>query len=247
MSLPNKITAILVDDEPKAIHNLYFLLGAHCPDVSVAATCNSVDEAVIEIEKHKPDVVFLDIEMPEKSGFELFENTNQTFQTIFVTAYDEYALQAFEVSAIDYLLKPIEITRLKKAVAKLNGENNQSKITVLQQNINASEITQIVIPYKDTQLIVKVNDIICFEANASYCYIHCQVNGQLKSYMYSKSLRYFYELLSSNTSFYRTHRSWFININKVASFSKKDNTISLQHNIEALLSKTKIKEFQTLL
>lgn len=247
MSLTNNITAILVDDEPKAIHNLYFLLGAHCPNVSVVATCNSVDEAIVEITKYKPDLVFLDIEMPEKSGFELFENTNETFQTIFVTAYDEYALKAFEVSAIDYLLKPIEIARLKKAVAKLNGENNQSKITTLQENINASEITQIVIPYKDTQLIVKVNDIICFEANASYCIIHCEINGVLKSYMYSKSLRYFYELLSSNLSFYRTHRSWFINIKKVESFSKKNNIVSLQHHLEALLSKNKIKEFQALL
>lgn len=243
MSSTNNITAILVDDEPKAIINLSFLLKKHCPNVTIVATCNSVDEAVIEIEKHQPDVVFLDIEMPEKSGFELFNETNQQFQTIFVTAYDEFAIKAFEVSATDYLLKPIEIKRLKTAVSKLKNIKTSSQISVLKQNIDSSEINQIIIPYKDVQLIVKIDDIICFEANAAYCYIYFEDDNHLKTHIYSKSLRYFYELLSSNTSFFRTHRSWFINLKKVQSFSKKENTITLKHNISVALSKTKVKEF----
>lgn len=245
MSLNHNIKALLVDDELSVINNLSFLLNKYCENITIIATATNVDEAIVALNKHTIDVVFLDIEMPEKSGFELFESTKKQFQTIFVTAYDEFAIKAFEVSAVDYLLKPVDINRLKEAVNKLKNYTSQElNINTLQQNITNS-ITQIVIPYKDVQKMIKLKNIICFEANESYCIIHCIDKKEYTKYVYSKSLKYFYELLSSNTNFFRTHRSWFINLNKVESFSKRTSEILLQKNITVQLSRNKVKEFST--
>lgn len=247
MSLKTNIKALLVDDELSAINNLSFLLGKYCPNIEIVATANNIDEAVLVLSKTEVDVVFLDIEMPEKSGFELFEETPQQFQTIFVTAYDEYAVKAFEVSAVDYLLKPIEVQRLQKAVTKLNNKQAQQlNINTLQHNLTKN-IEQIIIPYKDIQLMIKLENIICFEANQSYCVIHCIEDGTYKNYIYSKSLKYFNDLLSTNPTFYRSHRSWLINLKKIISFSKRNYLIVLENDIRAQISKYKIKEFNKLI
>lgn len=246
MNLNRNIKALLVDDETSAITSLTFLLTKYCKNIQIVATATNVDEAIIALKSHTIDVVFLDIEMPEKSGFELFKESKQQFQTIFVTAYDEFAIKAFEVSAVDYLLKPVDISRLKEAVNKLKNTSQELNITSLQENIN-NTITQIVIPYRDIQVMIKLKNIICFEANESYCIIHCIENKEYTKFVYSKSLKYFYDLLSSNTSFYRTHRSWFINLKKVESFSKKTGKILLQKDIEVQLSKNKMKEFSSII
>lgn len=246
MSSSHKLSAILVDDEPKAIKNLQYLLERYCPEINILSTANTVDNAKIEIEKHKPDVVFLDIEMPKKSGFELLEITTHPFQTIFVTAYDNFAIKAFEVSAVDYLLKPIEIERLQQAVGKLSKEKNTAiNNNVLITNINAKKITQIVIPYKDAQMVVKLKDIICFEANQAYCKIYFIKNNSLTVQLYSKSLSYFHDMLKNHSTFFRSNRSWLLNLEKVITFSKKKHLTQLAFNIEATISKNKLKDFES--
>src|SRR3989338_4013155 len=120
-----KLKAILIDDEESARNVLSNLMARFCPEVNILQTCANVTEAIDAINTHQPDVVFLDIEMPNYSGFELvnfFEKVN--FEIVFVTAYDKYAIKAFEVSAVDYLLKPIEIDRLKQAVERLITKTN---------------------------------------------------------------------------------------------------------------------------
>lgn len=248
MNLVNKIKALLVDDEPSAINNLSFLLKKHCPSIEIIAIATDVDEAVLAIHKQKPDVVFLDIEMPKKSGFELFEETQEQFQTIFVTAYDEYAIKAFEVSALDYLLKPIEIERLKNAVSKLENASvtKQVNINAFKNNFQENEVAQIVIPYKSEQYVVDIDNVICFEASGGYCLVHFCEELELKSHLYSKNLRYFQEILKEGNKFFRVHRSWIINLKKIQSFNKKTNIITLCHNIEIPLSRGKIKEFLNL-
>lgn len=240
MSLTN-IKAVLVDDEVNALHNLTVLLEEFCPNVTVLGKATNVDEAVIIINKEKPDLVFLDIEMPQKSGFELFNETSRNFKTIFVTAYDEYAVKAFEVSALDYLLKPINIDRLQQAVAKVVvQEQPVASLKTLQKNIAVKKIQRINVLYKDVYKELEVNDILCIEANQSYSVIYYEN----KKYVYSKNLIYFEKLLADNPLFFRTHRSWIVNLSKVKHFSKNKLTLMLHNNIETTVSRRKIKEFQ---
>ena len=122
------VNAILIDDEKNALEVLEWQLKTYCPQVYVAALCTNADEGVTAIKKHNPHLVFLDIEMPKKNGFEvLLALPDPTFEVIFTTAYDEYALKAFEVNALDYLLKPIEPKRLADAVHKLQYEINKER------------------------------------------------------------------------------------------------------------------------
>lgn len=240
MSLTN-IKAVLVDDEVNALHNLTVLLEEFCPNVTILGKATNVDEAVIIINKEKPDLVFLDIEMPQKSGFELFNETSRNFKTIFVTAYDEYAVKAFEVSALDYLLKPINIDRLQQAVAKVVvQEQPVASLKTLQKNIAVKKIQRINVLYKDVYKELEVNDILCIEANQSYSVIYYEN----KKYVYSKNLIYFEKLLADNPLFFRTHRSWIVNLSKVKHFSKNKLTLMLHNNIETTVSRRKIKEFQ---
>ncbi len=114
------IKALIVDDEEKARVTLSSLLTEYCPDIFIVAQCNNVPDAVIDINKNNPDVVFLDIEMPDYNGFELLDFFKEiTFEIVFVTAYSQYAINAFEISAIDYILKPVELEALKNAIEKV--------------------------------------------------------------------------------------------------------------------------------
>lgn len=224
-----KIKALLVDDEQKAINNLTILLDEFCKNVQVIGTARSVDEAVSLIEHQKPDVVFLDIEMPEKSGFDLFKETNEQFQTIFVTAYNEYAVKAFEVSAVDYLLKPVNINRLQQAVNKIQKKQfgNIANIKSLHENLSTNKLKQISVPYKDVYKNLIIDNIVCIEAKTAYSKIYYSKNNQIKEFLYSKNLTYFEKILADNTIFFRTHRSWIVNGNEVQHFSKKELTVTI--------------------
>lgn len=244
----NKFSAILVDDEPDAIESLSILLECYCPEITIVGTANCVDDALIEIEKHRPDVVFLDIEMPEKTGFDLFKETNKEFKTIFVTAYDEFAIKAFEVSAVDYLLKPIKISRLKKAVNKLATKSVDKKnIETLTENIQNLEITKVMVANNSNYEIIRINDIICIEAKGAYSIIHFIHQNHLETHISTKPLRYFDDLTTNNKKFYRTHRSWLVNIDKIASFDRNSGIIITEHNKQVFLTKNRIKEFLPLL
>lgn len=240
-----KIKAILVDDEESARNVLSNLITRFCPQLEIVQTCNNVITAVEEIKKHQPDVVFLDIEMPNYAGYELvsfFEEVN--FEIIFVTAYDKYAIKAFEISAVDYLLKPIEIDRLKQAVERLitktNLKNSSKNFAALKENLKSDVVSKIVVRKNDGQEIVAINDIIAIEAQEAYSSIFTN-NG---AFLMSKNLKHFETLLENNTQFFRSHKSWIINLKKVQSFSKSTSEIQLESGLLAKLSKYKIAEFE---
>lgn len=248
-NLMHKLSAIIVDDEPNLITSLKLLLETYCTQVEVVGTAKNVDEAVTHIEKQQPDIVFLDIEMPEKSGFALFDEVEPTFQTIFITAYEEYALKAFEVSAVDYLLKPIEISKLQRAVEKTAQKNanqfNKIKYNTLQKNIQSTEIQQITIPIKDGFEFVKVKDIILMEADRMYTKLYTK-NAE-KPLLVSKPVKYFINLLEENQQFYRPHRSYFIHLKYIKRFTKLDGgTIEMSNGMLITLSKSKVSEFKAL-
>ncbi|MGE0562361.1 MAG: LytR/AlgR family response regulator transcription factor [Flavobacteriales bacterium] len=243
-----RLKAILVDDEESARNVLTNLLSRFCPQIEIVQTCNNVISAVEEIKKHKPDVVFLDIEMPNYAGYELvsfFEEVN--FEIIFVTAYDKYAIKAFEISAVDYLLKPIEIDRLKQAVERLitktNLKNSSKNLAALKENLKSDVVSKIVVRKNDGQEIVAIDDIIAIEAQEAYSSIFTN-NG---AFLMSKNLKHFENILEQNNSFFRSHKSWMINLNKVKSFSKTKLEIELENSIVAKLSKYKKPEFEQLI
>jgi two-component system LytT family response regulator len=139
------IKSIIIDDEPKARVLLNAIIEQYCPEVRVEALCNDLPSGIKAIKKHKPDLIFLDIEMPGHSGLELldfFDEEEVNFGIIFTTAYNEYALQAFKFSAIDYLLKPIQHTQLIEAVERFSRKREQSlnqQLKALQSNLNVSK------------------------------------------------------------------------------------------------------------
>jgi len=234
----NKINAILIDDELSARENLTYLMTNFCSEIHIQDICSHVDQAVLAIKKQQPDVVFLDIEMPQKNGFQLlkeFEEIN--FQIVFITAYDQYAIKAFEVSALDYLLKPIDIDRLVEVVQKVKEQqllkSFQPRLQVFSEN--TKKVTKISVPYKSDYAILDIDQIVCIKADRMYSHIFY---AKGKQYTASKKLSYYEELLSENTMFLRVHRSWIINTALIESYSKSDKELLLKSNVNIPVSKT---------
>jgi two-component system, LytTR family, response regulator len=241
----NKIKAILVDDEEGARDVLENLLLRFCPEVELVAKCENVLKAVEAIKQHEPDLVFLDIEMPNYSGFEIvnfFKEVN--FEIIFVTAYDQYAIRAFEVAAIDYLLKPIDIERLKQAIARVqiqrNIEAQSQRLSLLGNTLENKQLKNIIVADKGQQHIVPIEQIIAIEAQESYCMIYTTE----KTLVASKNLRHFETVLEGIPQFFRVHKSWIVNKDCIKNYSKSDLTIQLSNGLITKLSKYKKAEFE---
>jgi two-component system LytT family response regulator len=240
-----KLKVILVDDEESARDVLENLLIRFCPDVEILGKYTNVESAVEAIHTLKPDLVFLDIEMPKYAGYEIvnfFEKVD--FDIVFVTAYDKYAIRAFEISAVDYLLKPIDIERLQNSVQKgidrVLIKDNLDRFKVLSEAMESKEITSIVISDKGFQNTIKLNALIAIEAQESYCTIYCSE----KKYTVSRNLKYFENLLSENNRFFRVHKSWIINIDFLENYSKSLLEIRLKNGMTTKLSKYKKAEFE---
>lgn len=240
----NKIKAIIVDDELKARENLRYLIKDYCPNLEIISEVSNVDDAIIAINEHAPNVVFLDIEMPQKNGFQLLEAFNKiNFQVVFVTAYDTYAIKAFEVAALDYLLKPIDINRLKEVAQKINTiivQESDKRLQLLKENKKV--LKKIAIPYKRDYIILAINDIICIEADRMYSILYLK---NKKKYVTAKSLSYYQSLLSENNQFVRTHRSWVINTNYDISYSKSKKILLIE-GFEIPISKSYKEGFEAI-
>lgn len=235
----------MVDDEESARDVLENLLHRFCPQVELMAKCHNVDQAVSAIEKYHPQLVFLDIEMPNYAGFEIvkfFETVD--FEIIFVTAYDHYALRAFEVAAVDYLLKPIDIDRLKIAVDKaetsVNTKQAAERMKLLSESLETKELSSIILNDRGYQYVVELQNIIAIEAHESYSTVHTAD----KKYVASKNLKHFERLLSDIPDFFRVHKSWMVNKKHILNYSRSDLSINLMHGIHAKLSKYKKDEFE---
>ncbi len=243
-----KINAIIVDDEASARDVLQNLLNRFCPEVEILNTCSNLIEAVETIKISKPDVVFLDIEMPNYAGYEIVSFFKEIdFDIVFVTAYDKYAIKAFEVSAVDYILKPVEIDRLKETVLRLIEQKTirrtREEYEILSENLKNEEVSKIIIRDNKGQKIINTKDIIAIEANESYSYIYTKSNKQLVS----KNLKYFEKVLKDNNSFFRSHKSWIVNVLEIISFSKSKLEIQLCENVLAKLSKYKKADFENIM
>lgn len=241
------IKAIVVDDEENARLIIKNFIAEYCPSVEIIDEAEDVKSAVKLINKNQVDLVFLDIEMPNENGFALFDYFNKpTFETIFCTAYSEYAIKAFEVSATDYLLKPIGLTKLKEAIEKVesklaNKNSNSDNIAALKENLVEKEIKKIGILIGDGIVFMDLNDILYFEAEGSYTTIHHKNGTDLTV----KKIKHFEDLLANDKRFFRIHRSYLINVSLIKKYSKKDG-LSVTYDDRTLLpiSREKKEEFE---
>lgn len=213
--------AIIIDDEKRARVSLSLLLQEYCPEVELVAECENLPEGVKAIRKFNPDLVLLDIEMPGHSGLELvdfFDEKEINFSIIFTTAYNEYAIQAFKLSALDYLLKPIIPEELINAISRMERQKSL-QFKALAENIQNEFFEKIAVPSGNTLILIKISDIIYIKGEGSYSEIYMQDKSK---HMVSRNLKNFEEILLKDKRFLRTHKSYIVNFDEVVSFNKSD-------------------------
>ncbi len=235
-----KIKAILIDDEEKALEGLQLKVNRFFPEIEIIATCNNPENAINTINEKQPDLVFMDIEMPVYSGFDVLSKvTFPDFETIFVTAYNNYAIEAIKHSAIGYIVKPIDNDELKLAIQ--NAIKNISKKDAFQNNrkllerlgVNTKK-TSIAIPTNRGLTFIKTKDIVRFEGVDGYTKIVCSKQEPILS---SYNIGKFVKILE-NSHYFLPHKSHFINLHFVESILK-EGSILLKDGSHVPLSKTK--------
>ncbi len=219
----SKLTAVLVEDEIISRETLRGYIEKYCTDVEVVAEAGSVTEGKTIIEQYKPDIVFLDVEMPFGTGFDLLEQLDEiTFETVFVTAYSNYAMKALNYSASYYILKPVDIEELVKAVDKIKVERKNkdysvhTKVLVENMQITANQKKKIVLPVLDGFEVVEVKDVIRCQANDNFTDF-LMADGTKK--LICRTLKFYDEILSE-LGFLRVHRSHLINMEYVKGYKK---------------------------
>ncbi|MBA4258969.1 MAG: DNA-binding response regulator [Chitinophaga sp.] len=233
------IKAIIVDDEPNARKALRGLLNDNFEEIQIVADCSDVPEAVKTINKYKPDLVFLDIDMPGYSGFELldfFDEHQIWFKIIFVTAYSQHSLKAFESSAVDYILKPVRLEHMRRALKKANFlPSDTIQYKVLRDNLSQQQDKKVVLQTSETIYVVNQDDIIFIQAEGSYTKIITVTHGVLTI---TKKLLDF-EYLETDGPFFRTHRSYLVNLNHVKKIDKKDFVLIMSNEAQVHLAQDK--------
>lgn len=238
------LKAVLIDDEQHNLDNLKILLKTYCPQIQVCDQALNAEEGKMSILKYQADIVFLDIQMPDKNGFDLLRDLNQyDFEVIFVTAYDNYAIQAMRFAAVDYLLKPVNIDELHSAVNRaikkyeLKVQNNELKnlIQLLKNQQNKEEHHIALNTMKETRFI-KTNDIIRCESSNNYSTFFLHNNEEL---LVCKPI-YEYEEILSGYGFIRCHQSHLVNKKFVKSWVKEHGDHLLLYNGKEIpISRTK--------
>lgn len=217
------VRAIIVDDEVSNIENLAILLNKYCPKIAVAGTATNVEEGLLLIREIRPAILFLDIQMPDKGGFDLLKSiATPDFEVIFVTAYDQYAIQAIKFSAIDYLLKPVNINELinavDRAIANAEKKVQNERLENLIRSISNKNPLRIAIPGNKETLFIDPETILFCNSDNNYTTFHLK-NDQ--KHVSSKPIFEYEELLSSY-GFIRCHQSYLVNSLFIKSWIKVD-------------------------
>lgn len=239
---------VLIDDENKARKLLKSMIEEHCPSIQTFYQADELEKGVDIIKQESPDIVFLDIEMPRYSGLQIldfFEDQPIDFQIIFTTAYNQYAIDAFKLSAVDYLLKPVDHEELKKAVQKAIELKEQNSITTnlkdLKKSFKKLSTNKIALDVPRGLLFINHDDILYLEADGMYTTVYMK-NGSKE--LICKPLRHFVEQLQESALFYKPHRSYLININSIKEFNKKEGGHLLMDNNSIIpISRDKREEF----
>lgn len=224
------IKAIIVDDEVHCSERLISLLSNHSKAIKIVRICHTLEEAKNTIKKLNFDLVFLDIQLSDKTAFDLLKTIkNLTFQIIFTTAYDKYAIEAIKFSAFDYLLKPIDKDELNETLKRLDKTldiNNAHKLNTLLHNTLTEDKKKIVITTEKETYFLEMSNILRCEADGSYTKLYLVSNDTIYT---SKTLKYYDDLLNSY-HFFRTHQSHLININFISKYIKGTNAYIIMND-----------------
>lgn len=218
------LRAILVDDERSSLENLQQKLNEFCPDISVIASSEKPEDAILLIRQHMPDVIFLDIEMPRMSGIRMLDElTDYTGEIIFTTAYNHYAVEAIRISAFDYLIKPVSITDLQNAVARLvkyKQSETRERMDILRQSLSEtkSQEDKIAVPTSEGLEFIQIKSIIHIESSSNYSKIFLNAG---KTMLVTKLLKDFEDMLLPYR-FYRVHNSHLINLSYIKKYIRGD-------------------------
>jgi len=218
------MNAVIIDDEATVRNSIKSLLNEHFPDINILGTAGSVEEGYEAVIKYRPELLFLDIELPDGTGFDLLKRFPQIpFKIIFVTGHQEYALDAIKVSALDYVLKPVDTDELRHAVEKageiISQEEQKLKFQALNENLQSKKVLKRIILHTSDHLqLVSVSDIIRAEADSNYTSFSLS-DG--KHVLVSRTIKEFESLLSGS-GMIRVHQSHLVNINYIDRFVKKD-------------------------
>lgn len=238
-----KIRTILVDDEKSSLVILQKLLNKHVPEIEIVSTAQNVEQAVEEINKHKPDLVFLDISMPDGDGFEVLESVDyHDFGVIFVTAYDQYAIKAFEYAALHYILKPVEPQMLIEAVERYKETSNEElvkKISALSTNLK-DRPSKLILPTSSGLHIIDLNEIIRCESSNNYTTFFL-TSG--KKIVVSKSIQT-YENLLKDSHFCRIHNKHIVNLKFIKKYVRgRGGYVILSNGEQIEVSEGRKKKF----
>jgi two-component system LytT family response regulator len=224
------LSAVIIDDEARVRETIVHMLSAYCPNINIIGQANSVETGFQLIENFNPEVVFLDIKMHDGTGFDLLKKFKKfTFHFIIITAHEEYAIQAFKFSALDYILKPIDPAELQNAVSKLtkiiNSEETSMKFDTLLSNFstNRKDSKKIVLKTLDNVFVVDIKDIVRCESQNNYSIFYLV---DKTSILVSKTLKEYEDMLSS-LSFIRCHQTHLVNASHISKFIKHPNLVLL--------------------
>jgi len=244
------LKAILIDDEHSSLQNLQQKLEDFCPEVKVVAAVTKPQEGLMLIRHHKPDVIFLDIEMPKMNGFRMLEELGGTdAEIVFITAYNNYAIDAIRISAFDYMVKPVSIEDLQHRVGRLVMEKNRrttERLQVLRNALddNKSQDNKIAVPTHEGLEFIVIKQIVRIESNAAYSRIYF-LNGQ--SLLVTKLLKDFEELLAPYR-FFRVHNSHLVNMAYIRKYIRGEGGQVVMENGDVVdVARRKKEDFLSLL
>jgi two-component system, LytTR family, response regulator len=243
-----QLTAIIIDDEKMARSLLAGMLAEFCKGVTVLDACPDLPSGIKAIRKLKPDIVFLDIEMPGFSGLELldfFDEGEIGFSIIFTTAYNQYAIQAFKLSAIDYLLKPIEPADLENAVERYQKNAHKKNYQVLKENLNPTVVQKLAVHTINSVKFIETDQILYLKAEGAYTEIVLEGGKVITA---SKGLKKYEEILGDNQNFFRCHKSYIVNLKYVTEHVKSEGGyLRVLEKFEVSLSNEKVMELYKLM
>jgi two-component system LytT family response regulator len=247
--MTKKLKTIIIDDEVNAVDFINTIIGEYCPELEVVGKAHNVTEGVSKIMESKPDLVFLDVEMPNGTGFDLLAHfPEKEFDVVFITAFNHYAIKAIKFSAVDYILKPININEFIEAVSRVLQKRSSTSVRgndnfkILMENLKTSTPSRLAIPTADGMEYLNPKEILRIEADRSYSWFFLTGNRKI---LVSKNLKEFQDLLGDRY-FFRSHNSHLINLKYVRRFIRREGGyIEMQDGAHIPISRNRKDLFLT--